>query len=154
MPRKAILLYTTTIDAAKTVGEIETILASHGAKAVLKEWDKEGQIAALSFQIDSPQGELSVRIPIKIEAIMKILWKKHCAKPKLVPLRLTGRPQAVRIAWRIAKEWLEVSMAMLELDQVEATEIFLAHLLTPTGNTFFNIIMERNLLPVGRIQVE
>jgi hypothetical protein len=146
--RKAILNYTTTIEAAKTVGEIEAILASHGAKAVLKEYDGESQIAALSFRVDSSHGELEIRIPIKIEAIMKILHKRYLAGK--VTRRYTERPQAVRIAWRIAKDWLEVQMAMLETEQAEIGEIFLAHLLTPSGQTFFQAITERNLLPVGK----
>lgn len=145
--RKAILNYTTTIEAVKTVGEIEAILASHGAKTVLKEYDGESQIAALSFRVDSSHGELEIRIPIKIEAIMKILHKRYLSGK--VTRRYTERPQAVRIAWRIAKDWLEVQMAMLETEQAEIGEIFLAHLLTPSGQTFFQAITERNLLPVG-----
>ena len=146
--RKGILNYTTTVEAAKTVGEIETILASHGAKAVLKEWDGEGQIAALSFHMDSPRGELGIRIPIKVEAIMKMLNKRYYAGK--IPRRYSSKPQAVRIAWRIAKDWVEVQCAMLEAEQVEVSEIFLAHLLTPSGQTFFETITERNLLPVGK----
>jgi len=146
--RKAILAYTTTVEAAKTVGEIEAILASHGAKAILKEYDGEGLIAALSFRMDSPRGELEIRIPIKIEAILKIMHKRYIARK--ISFRYAQRPQAVRIAWRIAKAWLEVQMAMLETEQAEIGEIFLAHLLTPTGQTFFQAITERNLLPVGR----
>ena len=145
--RKAILNYTTTIEAAKTVGEIEAILASHGAKAVLKEYDTEGQIAALSFKIDSPQGELAVRVPIRIDAIMEILHKRYVTGK--ISRRYTEKPQAIRIAWRIAKDWIEVQMAMLETRQVEMSEVFLAYLLTPTGQTFFQAITERNLLPVG-----
>ncbi len=148
MTRKAILLYTTTVDSAKTVGEIEQILVEHGAKAVLKEWDKEGMISALSFQINSSRGELSVRIPIKIDAISAVLWKKYLARK--ISHAMTRRPQAVRIGWRIAKSWVEVQMAMIELEQAEVSEIFLPYLMTPGGKTFFEVITERNMLPVGR----
>ena len=148
MARKAILNYTTTIEAAKTVGEIESILSGHGAKAVLKEWDKEGQITALSFKVDSPQGELGIRIPIKVDAIMKVLHKRYAAGK--ITRRYTERVQAIRVAWRIAKDWVEVQMAMYEAEQAEMGEIFLAHLLTANGQTFFQVITERNLLPVGR----
>lgn len=148
MPRKAILLYTTTVDAAKTVSEIEAVLVNHGAQAVLKEWDKDGQVCALSFRLDSPRGELSVRIPIKIAIIQDMLWKKYCAG-KLTK-KYSDRSQAVRIAWRIAKSWIEVQCAMMELEQAEASEIFLPYLQTPGGQTFFEVITKQNLLPAGK----
>lgn len=46
-----LLNYTTTIEAAKTVGEIERNLAKHGARAILKNYDSEGYIDSLSFVI-------------------------------------------------------------------------------------------------------
>ena len=37
----AILNYTTTIDAYKTVSEIERILVMHGAKSIMKQYEGE-----------------------------------------------------------------------------------------------------------------
>ena len=42
----ALLNYTTSIEAMKTVNEIQRTLANHGAKAVLINYDDEGHIMA------------------------------------------------------------------------------------------------------------
>lgn len=44
-----ILNYTTEVESAKTVGEIQSILAKHGAKVVIAEYDDGGEINGLSF---------------------------------------------------------------------------------------------------------
>lgn len=46
-----LLNYTTTIEASKTVSEIQTMLAKHGARAVLIEYDKQGFVEALFFKV-------------------------------------------------------------------------------------------------------
>jgi len=48
----AIKNYTTKIDVNKTVGEIESILASHGAKKILKEYYGDGSIESISFIVN------------------------------------------------------------------------------------------------------
>ena len=48
----AILNYTTTVDAYKTVSEIEYILVKHKAKSIMKNYDGE-TITGLSFLIDT-----------------------------------------------------------------------------------------------------
>lgn len=48
--------YTTSISVEKTIGEIEQILAKHGAKKILKDYDASGNITAVSFMIGTPHG--------------------------------------------------------------------------------------------------
>ena len=47
----AILNYTTTVDAFKTVSEIEYILMMHEAKSILKQYENKS-IIGISFLID------------------------------------------------------------------------------------------------------
>lgn len=47
-----ILNYTTTVDALKTVSEIEYILMKHNAKSIMKNYDGES-ITGLSFLINT-----------------------------------------------------------------------------------------------------
>jgi hypothetical protein len=49
-----ILNYTTQIAAERTLMEISRILIQHGATAILTEFDNEGEVAALSFQVWVP----------------------------------------------------------------------------------------------------
>ncbi len=54
----AILNYTTTVDAFKTVSEIEYILMKHGAKSIMKNYENESVIG-LSFLIDTGKRQIS-----------------------------------------------------------------------------------------------
>jgi hypothetical protein len=46
-----LLNYTTKVSIEKTVGEIHKCLATHGANAILSEYDDKGKVIALSFNI-------------------------------------------------------------------------------------------------------
>lgn len=61
----AILNYTTTVDAFKTVSEIEYILVKHKAKSIVKIYEGES-ITGLSFLIDTGIQQVPVRLPVKV----------------------------------------------------------------------------------------
>jgi len=46
-----LLNFTTEVPADRTINEIQKCLATHGAKAILNEYDDNGYIVALSFKI-------------------------------------------------------------------------------------------------------
>ena len=74
----AILNYTTTVDAFKTVSEIEYILVKHKAKSVMKNFEGES-IIGLSFLIDTGLNQIPVRLPVKVDEcleVLKLRW--HC----------------------------------------------------------------------------
>ena len=132
-----LLNYTTTIDAAKTVGEIEKNLAKHGARAILKNYDDNGHIATLSFTI--PYGEQSIpyRLPVNPEAVLRVLERQN------VPAKYKNKPQAIRVAWRIVKDWVEAQMAILETEMVEMKQIFLPYMLSDSGKTLYETMTDK-----------
>ncbi len=107
-----ILNYTTSISAQKTVGEITSILASHRAKAVLMNYDNEGQIESLSFQIATPQGDMGIRLPVDPTAVLKVMARQG------VTTKYLNRAHATRVAWRIIKNWVTAQMALLTTQMV------------------------------------
>ena len=141
-----ILNYTTKIAAAKTTAEIQTNLAKHGAKAILTEYDDAGNAEALSFKIVTrQQGELGFRLPINTEAIQRILIKQN------VDRRFREYDHAVKVAWRIVKDWVEAQMAILETEMVEMEQIFLPYMVTPDGKTLYSAMKDRGFyLEEGR----
>lgn len=46
-----LLNYTTKVSTDKTVGEIQKMLAKAGAKAILSEYDNDGEVSAVSFKM-------------------------------------------------------------------------------------------------------
>jgi hypothetical protein len=145
----ALLNYTTTIDVEKTHGEICRLLAKHGAKSVLSEFDKSGDPSAVSFLIDTPFGERGFRLPANIDAVFQTLTKQW-GKGQ-VQRRFVTHEQAARVGWRIVKDWLEAQMAIVETQMVTFTQVMLPYMVTDQGQTVYEALESRNLaLPSGR----
>ena len=119
-----ILNYTTKIKAVQTAGEIQAILAAHGARRVIQDFDQAGAPVNVSFVIDTPQGARAVRLPVNVDGVHAALIAQGVK---------ADRAQAERVAWRIAKDWLEAQMAILDAQMVQLDEIFLPYLLDHGG---------------------
>ncbi len=139
----AILNYTTTIDAFKSVSEIEYILVQHKAKSIMKNYDNE-KIVGLSFLIDNGISQIPVRIPAKTEECLKVLKKQKQENPK--KKIIDTQEQAERVAWRILKNWIEVQMALLDMKMVQFEEIFLPYIETGNGQTLYERLEEKRFL--------
>ena len=127
-----ILNYTTQIQVSKTVGEIQGKLAASGAAAVLTEYSPGGEVAALSFRINTANGVLSFRLPSRPEGIYKLLAEQGVSR------RLRTEEQAARVSWRIIKNWVEAQLALVEVEQADMAEVFLPYLQDPnTGSTVY-----------------
>lgn len=135
-----LLNYTTTIEATKTVAQIQATLAKHGARAILLEYDGNGHIEALSFKAETPHGELGFKLPVSAETVLKVLIRQN------VPYKYRNHAQAVRIAWRIVKDWIEAQMAILETEMVKMEQIFLPYMITPTGKTLYATMTDSKFL--------
>ena len=139
----AILNYTTTIDAFKTVSEIEYILIKHGAKSIMKNYDG-GTVTGLSFLIDTGVQQIPIRLPAKIDNCLNVLRKEKKENPRK-QIKDT-REQAERVAWRILKDWVEVQMALMDIEMVRFEEIFLPYIETNTGQTLYERLEEKQFL--------
>lgn len=143
-----LLNYTTQIEAIKTVGEIQGNLAAHGARSILIDYGEDHTVEALSFQIVTPQGQVAIRLPIDPEAVLKVLTQQNSRGR--VPRRYVNRAQAVRVAWRIVKDWVEAQMAILETEMVKMEQIFLPYVITKGGKTLYEAMVDTHFqLPSG-----
>lgn len=142
----AILNYTTTIDAFKTVSEIEYILMKHKALSIMKNYDGE-MITGLSFLIDNGRQQIPVRLPVKIDECLQVLKNEKKDNPRK-QIKDT-RKQAERVAWRILKDWVEAQMALLDIEMVKFEEIFLPYIETNTRQTVYERLAEQQFLLEG-----
>lgn len=117
----ALLNYTTKIDVEKTVGEIQRCLSKHGASAVMTQYDGE-IVTAVAFQIPMGEEKISFRLPCDWRPVLKILQNDPT-----VPRPLKDQTQAVRVAWRIIKDWVEAQMALVETEMVTTAQVFLPY---------------------------
>lgn len=141
----AILNYTTTVDAIKTVSEIEHILMKHGAKSIMKNYEKES-ITGLSFLIDIGPQLMPVRLPVRVDACLTVLKNEKLENPKK-QIKDT-REQAERVAWRILKDWVEAQMVLLDIEMVRFEEIFLPYI-EVDGKTVYEKLEDKSFLLEG-----
>lgn len=130
----AILNYTTSIESAKTAGEIQSILARKGANAIAIDY-VSGEPSALTFRLKIEAQEISFRLPCNWEGVYRVM----CADRK-VERRLKSQQQAKRVAWRIVKDWVIAQIAIIESGQARTEEVFLPYALTANGQTLFQRI--------------
>lgn len=133
----AMLNYSTTIDVFKTIGEIQQILTRANATRVVVENEDQQPVALTFGYFDKSGREISFRLPCNFVGIQKALEKK-----KLAP-RFRTKDQALRIGWRVIKDWLEAQLAMVEAELATTTEVFLPYAITKIGGkTMFELSQE------------
>lgn len=146
-----ILNYTTTIDAYKTVSEIEHILVKHRAKSVLKNYTDDGRIESLSFIVEIPTGQMPIKLPVNTDAALAVLVREKKSNPR--KQIKTTREQAERVAWRILKDWVEAQMALIEIELVKMEQVFLPYaVLDESGQTIFEKLEKQQFLLGGNGQ--
>ncbi len=130
----AIKNYTTTINANKTIGEIQELLRKHGATAIMTEYSN-GNVTGLSFKIMTPRGELGIRLPSNTDRVLQVLKNQRKNNNQVKDTF----DQANRVAWRIIKDWIDAQMAILETEMVEMEQIFLPYIINNKGQTVYEV---------------
>lgn len=131
--------YSTTVKVEKSIAEIQSILAAHGAHGVLVEYDEQRQPKQLRFSVAVQGGqEVYFTLPARSERIIAILKRQR------VPKRLQGMDQARRVAWRLIKDWVRAQVALIEAELVEMTEVFLPYMTNAKGETMFEVIKAKS----------
>lgn len=136
--------YTTTISSNKTIGEIQEILSKHGATAIMTNYEN-GEPIALSFKINTPSGEIGIKLPANIDKVLQVLKNQ---KRKNTQIK-DSKEQASKVAWRIIKDWVDSQIAILETEMVEMEEVFFPYIINKSGQTLFESFRENNNLMLG-----
>lgn len=140
----AILNYTTKIDSYKTITEIQKILAKNGANKMIVDNDLDGNPVSLTFCIQWNGMATAFNLPCNFEGVLRSL--KHDSK---VPKKLKTEEQALRVGWRILKDWVEAQLAIVKADLASMAEVFLPYAVTKSGTTLYNHIQSDNQLLLG-----
>lgn len=129
--------YTTTVPVDRTLVEIQKMLAKAGARRVLTEYDDDGEIAGLSFQVDISGQPVGFRLPANTEGVARALEAQRVSASYL-------RPEHVRrVAWRIIRDWLRAQFALIEAQQATLAQVMLPYAITHTGRTLSEEVEER-----------
>ena len=137
-----ILNYTTSIDSHKTVGEIGRLLAGKGATGILTEYT-DGEPSAVAFQIIQGGRQFRYRLPCRAKAVHAVLGREYRAGK--VERRFTSEQHALRVAWRIVKDWIEAQLALIESGMADTAEVFLPYQLMEGDQTMYEVMQQRLL---------
>ncbi|RFM30046.1 hypothetical protein [Deminuibacter soli] len=139
----AILNYTTKIDSHKTVSEIQQLLAKNGASKIILDHNANGDPVALTFCLSWNGSVAAYILPCNYDGV-----KRAMLKSKNIPRSQCTDAQALRVAWRIVKDWVEAQLAIIQAEIASMPEVFLPYAVTKSGNTLYKHIEENgsNLL--------
>jgi len=138
-----LLNYTSEVPPEKSIAEIESLLAKAGASHVGKSYNGAGEVDGFYFQIRVHDRLLPFRLPCHPEKVEAVL-KRAVKRPRSGTLKRIAA-QSRRTAWRILRDWVEVQVTMILLEQVDPLEVFLAYTLDQTGeHTFYEKLQETN----------
>jgi hypothetical protein len=145
-----ILNYTTTISVDKTVGDIQRILAVHGAKSIQVDYANSLPIA-LAFFADTPIGERAFALPANIDGVWQALVQQN--RRGKVPSRFATKEQAGRVAWRILKDWTEAQMAIIEAGMVTLDQVMLPYMQVGNESLYSALKSSQFALPPASSQI-
>lgn len=142
--------YTTKVPADRSVQEIQKMLSLHGATGVLTEYEKgTGRIASLCFQISldkyaAPNNKARVigfRLPLRWEEARKVMISQKIRRADV------DEDYCYRVAWRILRDWVDVQMALVEMEMAQLEEIFLPYTVQRNNKTLYeNVVMDPSKL--------
>lgn len=115
-------MQTTTVADTKTVAEIQTLLAKHGATAMLLDY-QAGLVDGLAFRLLVDGNPVSFRLPCRWRAIETIL-RRTSKRPKEGD---TYENWARRVAWRQLLRWVQAQLALIDTKMVKPQEVFLPY---------------------------
>ena len=133
-----ILNYTTKVPAEQSATQIQRMLAKAGAKAVVFEYDRGGEINGLAWQSETPAGVMPFALPVRVDRIDELLRRDRVHITDTMKRSL----QARRTAWRQLKDWIEAQLALLATEMVRIDELFLPFARTRSGSTVYEALRE------------
>lgn len=129
--------YTTNVAPEKTIMEIEKILSDFGADAIMKEYGGDGTPRQLSFKL---QGH-GYQLPANIDKV-----KERLIELKKTPMSRVDE-QAIKVAWRVLKDWLHSQMTIIYIGQAEIDQVLLPYM-SDGKKTVYEMFKE------GKLQIE
>lgn len=126
--------YTTQVSAETSISQIEKLLVKAGATGIMKEY-QNGLPTSIVFRLPIPTGNTeppsmaTVKLPANVDACHKAMWQKHVQERSCRSRKTDSdfKAQALRTAWRVMLDWMEVQLTLIHLKQLEPLQAFLPY---------------------------
>ena len=132
--------YTTDVPAARSIAEIEKILADFGAKATIKEYNDDGKVYSLLFRIEKD----SFKLPANVSGVKELLFKGKAGQHRS-DYKKAREEKAYRVAWRIIKDWIHAQLSLIASGQANPHEVFFPYMYDGK-KTLYQTFMANRLL--------
>lgn len=134
--------YTSDVPAGTTINRIQNLLIDARVNGITMEYAPDGTIEALLFHVDLDR-RYSIRLTANVDGVQETFWREYVGtdKPRVlqngdeeIPWGRKGkkksdfRQQAMRTAWKLQQDWVEVQLSLLKLQKVDFLQVFLAYL--------------------------
>lgn len=134
-----ILNYTTDITVAKSMGEVTAALARRGVARISTVFDDNGVPAGLGFTMKTAYGLRDFELPIRTEGVLRVLTEERRTNSRV---KATAE-QAAKVAWRIAKDWLEAQAALVDAELVTLDEVMFPYMVADKGKTTWQLYSDQ-----------
>ena len=135
--------YTTTITAGKTLGEIQALLAKHGASRIMTEYE-QGEPRGVTFELPTPHGPKAFTLPIDVEGMSAALEKasRSGGLKGISWAKATSMEHAERVAWRVLKDWIDAQLTLVAARMATVDQVFLPYLRVSADHTLYQAYRE------------
>lgn len=142
----SVVNYTTAVPVTQSLAEMQERLASSGAAHIGVGYE-DGYPIALTFVLRGPHGPRDFHVPVDVDAMQRLL-RSHEDEGRFKAMRkakghFTTREHAARVAWRVMKDWLGATLALVECDLLRLDEVMLPHLIVDDGRTLAQAYRDR-----------
>lgn len=135
-----LLNYTTTIPVQKTIHEMQGMLVAAGALEISLRY-VDGKAVGLTFTAPTQYGPQQFILPVDVDVVRAVLLK---GKPRAA--KADSKPysyeQAERVAWRVARSWLEAQLAMIQIGLAKIDQIMLPYMNVGGKQTVYDNYLE------------
>lgn len=130
-----LLNYTTTIPAPKTISEMQQMLVEAGATSIAIHY-AEGRANGLTFQAPTKYGPQTFTLLVDTASVQKVLAKQRISGG-MSQAKFRSPEQAERVAWRVARSWLEAQLAMIKIGLASLDQIMLPYMHVGPDKTLY-----------------
>lgn len=123
----AVVNYTTKVPAAKTVAEVQALLAKNGAARVAIDYDN-GVASGVTFGLTTAHGPRLFTLPVDVDAMHRLLVASGAPGGGISRAIFHSREHAERVAWRVVKDWLAAQLALVQTEMAAIDQVMLPYL--------------------------
>ena len=143
--------YTSSVPANTSIAHIENKLAVYGASTISKWFDSDGRTAGLYFVLITNTIAMTYKVPANVNKVEKRFLANRARPPKTKVDQDRVRDQAERTAWKIMSDWVDIQLSLIDVDQVEASEVFLPYIFDGQ-ETYYEHLKNSNFKGVPQLQ--